>query len=313
MTVLSILFMFAAAVLLVLAFERLAPARAARLALAIERRRAGLRLHRATVRGAAMPYLEGGSGEPVVLLHGFAADKDNFTRIAGFLTRRCRVLIPDLPGFGEAGRDPQAGYGIVDQVEHLHAFLDQLGLSRVHLGGNSMGGFIAAQFAARHPALVASLWLLDAAGTAAAYDTPTVRGYQASGEMPLLLRSPDQFDALVRTCTARRIFIPWCIRHQLGRRGFADLALHTRIMQQVHASPLLEQQFAHIDTPALIVWGAADRVLNPAGAAALQALLPDSRAIVLPGIGHLPMLEAPRRCAADYLSFLRALAHRLSL
>ena len=299
MTLLSIFSLLAAAVLLVLAGERGGLLRIGR--------RAGLHPRRATVRGAAAPYLEGGSGEPVVLLHGFAADKDNFTRIAGLLARRYRVLIPDLPGFGEAGRDPQTGYAIADQVEHLHAFLLQLGLARVHLGGNSMGGFIAAQFAARYPALVASLWLLDAAGTAAAYDTPIIRAYRAGGEMPLLLRSPDQFDALVRISTGRRVFIPWCLRDQLGRRGAADLALHTRIMQQMHASPLLEQQFARIDTPALIVWGGADQVLNPTGAAALQALLPDSRVIVLPGVGHLPMLEAPRRCASDYLAFLRGL------
>lgn len=286
------------------AFERLAPARAARLALALERRRCRLSLRSAAIPGALMPYLEGGSGAPVVLLHGFAADKDNFTRAAGHLTGAYRVVIPDLPGFGDASRDPQASYGIDDQVANLKAFLDALGLSRVHLGGNSMGGFIAARFAQRHPGMVASLWLLDAAGTEAAYDNALLRRYRDTGEMPLLLRSPAQFDHLLRATMARRVFIPWSIRHELARRGAADFALHTRIMREVHASPLLA---GSIGAPALVVWGENDQILSPAGAAALQAILPDSRMIVMPGIGHLPMVEAPRAAARAYRTFLGAL------
>ena len=75
-----------------------------------------------------MPYLEGGQGEPLVLIHGFSADKDNFTRVARFLTPHYRVICPDLPGFGDATRDPSARHGIADQVTRLKAFLGALGI-----------------------------------------------------------------------------------------------------------------------------------------------------------------------------------------
>ena len=91
----------------------------------------------------------------------------------------------------------------------------------------------------------------------------------------------------------------------LGKRGAADFALHTRIMQQVMQSPLLEARFTAIAAPALIVWGEQDAVVDPAGAPALKAIMPNSEVVMMPGIGHLPMLEAPRQSAQAYLAFLR--------
>lgn len=308
MSLLYLLVAAGAVLLALLAFDHLAPRTAARFATGLDRMRAGLRAHRLQVGAASMPYLDGGRGDTIVLVHGFGGDKDNFTRAARFLTRSYRVLIPDLPGFGEASRDPAAGYAIADQVARLHAFLQSLGVGRVHLGGNSMGGFIVAEYAARYPAQVASLWLLDAAGTAAAYDNALFRHYQQSGAMPLLLRSPDDFEALLRACTFRPpALLPHSVKWQLGQRGAADFALHARIMAEMTASPLLEQQFSAIATPALIVWGDQDSILNPAGAAALHALMPNSEVVMMANLGHLPMLEAPRASAERYLAFLQRL------
>jgi len=304
-TVAILLAALAAALLL---FERAAPLAAARLGMALERRRAGLRRRDGALPGFNMPYLEGGAGEALVLVHGFAGDKDNFTRIARFLTPRYRVLIPDLPGFGEAGRAPQAGYAIADQVERLRVFLDRHAPGRVHLGGNSMGGYIAAQFAACHPQRVASVWLLDAAGTAAAQSSAVLDTYRDSGAMPLLVPAERDFARLLAYSAHRKFFLPYSVRTALARRAAADFALHTQIMRQVVASPLLERQYHGLRTPALIVWGEQDRILHPSGAAALAALFGRHRVILMPGIGHLPMLEAPRRSAMDYLAFRRQLA-----
>lgn len=296
-----------------IAFERVAPLLAARLGMGLERRRSGLRLRGVQVQAPSqpqsfgMPYLEGGSGETLVLIHGFGGDKDNFTRMARFLTPHYRVLCPDLPGFGDASRHADADYAIAAQVERLRAYLDQVAPGRVHLGGNSMGGFIAAQFAATYPQRVASLWLLDAAGTEAAQGSDILRGYRDTGAMPLLVRQPADFATLIASATHHAPFLPYCVRTALGRRAAADFALHSRIMQQLATAPLLEQQYRQLATPALIVWGDCDRILHPSGAAALQALFRNNRVLLMPGIGHLPMLEAPRRSAQDYLDFRRAL------
>ena len=289
----------------VLVFEYLLPGPAARFWIGLERRRAGLALKRQRLAGGIeMPYLDGGRGEALLLVHGFGGDKDNFTRIAGVLRRHCRVIVPDLPGFGDASRDAQAGHTIADQVERLHAFAAALGLHTFHLGGNSMGGFIAAEYAARHPQQVESLWLIDPAGTAAAQDTPMVRQYLAGGDFPLLLGSTDGIDTLLEAIASKPPLLPPSVKTVLARRAVADHALHRRILDEVaHASPTLEDRLPRITAPTLVVWGADDRVLSPRGAEVLHERLPRSRVVLMPGIGHVPMMEAPRATAADYLRF----------
>jgi pimeloyl-ACP methyl ester carboxylesterase len=283
--------------------NRVFPRQAAKAGIGLERWRSCLDSKIATIPGATMPYLEGGCGEPLVLIHGFGGDKDNFTRIARFLTPHYHLIIPDLPGFGDASRDPEASYQVTDQVKNLCEFLNVLGLKRVHLGGNSMGGFIVCQFAAEQPERVASLWLLNAAGTEPAYESDLLKHYLATGELPMLLHSAGDFKKLMQMTTHKPPFLPYSIRSTLARRSVADFDLHSEIMRQVTASPMLETQFKTIDTPTLIVWGNEDQILHPAGAAALQSLLPNSEVRMMANIGHLPMLEAPRRTARDYIRY----------
>ncbi|MES3024830.1 MAG: alpha/beta fold hydrolase [Pseudomonadota bacterium] len=301
------LYLLLAALAVLFLATRLAPELLTRLGLGAERRFGGLSTRTARVGKFDMPYLEGGKGEALMLIHGFAGDKDNFTRIARFLTPHHRVLIPDLPGFGDATRDIDANYFMSDQVGRLHAFLTQLGVKRVHLGGNSMGGFIAAQFAATYPEMVGSVWLIDAAGTEAAHDTPLLRHYEKTGEMPLLVKDEPAFDALMAATMHKVPYFPRFVRRVLARRAIRDFALHTRILQQLTSSTVLEVQFARLATPALIVWGAQDRILSPKGAGALALLFPNSKVHIIEGLGHLPMLEAPKSVAQEYLAFRRTL------
>lgn len=305
MTFITLTLLVVALVAVVLALEYLAPVPMARFWLGLERWRAGLTLKRQRLpNGIEMPYLEGGHGDVLLLVHGFGGDKDNFTHIAGVLRRHHRVIVPDLPGFGDATRDARARHTIADQVAHLHDFATALGLSRFHLGGNSMGGFIAAEYAARHPQQIRSLWLIDPAGTAAVQDTAMVQRYLSSGEFPLLLRSTDAIDALLEAIASRPPLLPPSVKTALARRAVADHALHRRILDDVvHGSPTLEERLPHIVAPTLIVWGAEDKVLHPRGAAVLHERLPLSRVVLMAGIGHVPMMEAPRQTAADYLQF----------
>ena len=283
------------------------PRRAARGWLRLERALAGLAEREARVDQFTLPYLQGGRGETLVLVHGFGGDKDNFTRLTRHLTPQLRVIVPDLPGFGAASRDPAASYRIDVQVARLRSFLMGLGLERCHLGGNSMGGFITAQYAATYPDAVQSLWLLDAAGCAAAYDNAIGRRYLASGEVPLLVRSPADFAALYAAVMQHAPWLPHSLRHELAHRAVADFALHTRIFREfARESPTLEDRYAAIRAPTLIVWGREDRMLSPAAAPVMAALIPRNEVIVMPDTGHLPMLERPRATANAYLCFLAA-------
>jgi pimeloyl-ACP methyl ester carboxylesterase len=304
----TIVYVLAAALAVLFVVSLAAPEGLTALGLALERRISGLTTRHARVDGFDIPYLEGGSGEVLLLIHGFGGDKDNFTRIARFLTPHYRVLIPDLPGFGDASRDPKASYGMADQVARIHSFMTQLGITRFHMGGNSMGGFISAQFAVPYGHMVQSLWLLDPGGTAASHSSALMLHYQKTGANPLLVQRVEDFNETIHATTHKTPFVPRVARVALGRRAVADFELHTSIMRQLADSPLLEQSYQPMDTPALIVWGKEDQILSPAGAESFRQLFPNSTVILMDGIGHLPMAEAPAQTARDYLAYRARLA-----
>src|SRR5690242_17628411 len=103
-------------------FVYLAPEKATRLAIDAERDRSGLARKEIDLPGGLhYVYLEGGQGEPVMLLHGFGANKDNFTRVARFLTPHYRVILPDHIGFGESAHPQDADYSPTAQAQRLHA------------------------------------------------------------------------------------------------------------------------------------------------------------------------------------------------
>lgn len=290
------------------AFDYLAPYTAARTGLSLEQRRSGLNESRASIPGFEMAYLEGGQGEPLLLIHGFGADKNNFTRVARFLTPHYRVIAPDLPGFGAATRSDTATYTIAEQVERLRQFAQGLGLKRVHLGGSSMGGHIATTWAGKYPEEVVSLWLLAPGGTAAAFDSELRREFQRTGEILLVAKTPEEHARVRAFVMAQEPWLPHSLKRVLGERAAADYALHSKIFNTLRQEPPVETLFQRIDAPALIVWGTEDRALNPRGADTLKVMMPAARVILMPGIGHLPMIEAVRQSAEDYLAFRHNLA-----
>lgn len=292
------------ALLAVTAGGRLFPRAVARATAALDRWRCGLTLQQCPVSGFDIPYLEGGSGEPLILVHGFGGQKENFSHVAAELCRRNHVYIPDLPGFGGATRNPQADYHIEAQAARLMAFADAIGVQRMHLGGNSMGGFIAAECAARYPQRVASLWLIGSAGVPAAKESETIRRFRTTGEWPHLIRQPSDFDKLLHAVMVRPPFMPYAVRHVLAQRGVADCELHRRIAQQALGESVpLNQRYEHLATPTLIVWGTEDSVIDPSSVEGFQALFPNSRVHLMQGCGHAPMIEAPGDAAKAYQDF----------
>lgn len=286
----------------------LAPERTVRAALALERALSGLSRHEVDVDGLRIAYLEGGQGEVLLLLHGFGADKDNWTRIARRLTPHYRVIAPDLPGFGESSSPPDARYRYQDQVPRIAAFLDALGIDRVHVGGSSMGGYFAAGLAARHPGRVASAWLLAPGGVAAAQPSEMMQRIAAGQGVVLLPKSRTEYDALIDFVMSDPPWLPGFYIEALSRRAAAREPLWRRIFDDIRLhSPPLEDEVRGLATPTLIHWGEQDRVLHVSGARVLADAMPNAEVVVLPGVGHLPMLEAERRVAKDYLRFRKRL------
>ena len=149
---------------MVFAFYHLFPGAVFEIARDMERGLADIEQRSLDIGTLHMEYLEGGQGDVLVLLHGFGGDKDNWTRVAKYLTPHFRVVAPDLPGFGDSSKDLEAIYTVASQVDRLHAFLSALDIQAFHLGGNSMGGYIAGFYTVKFPREVLSLWLLAPGG-----------------------------------------------------------------------------------------------------------------------------------------------------
>ena len=280
------------------------PDRVAELAADAERRSAGLVRKEVDVGQFHIAYLEGGQGDPLVLVHGFGADKDNWTRVAKYLTPHYRVIAPDLPGFGESSKPENLSYSFDAQVEYLHAIATGLGLSKVALGGNSMGGCIAALYGAKYPDEVQSLWLVAPACVSTARTSEFGKMLTNGGGNPLLARTPEDFDRTVHFVMSDPPFIPGSIKRVLASRAAANYPLHTRIFAELLASnSALEPRVTGLPIPTRVLWGDQDRALDVSGAEILGRLMPKASVTVLPGIGHLPMIEQPRKAAEDYLRF----------
>ena len=284
-------------------FFYLAPEKTTKLLIDIERKRSGLMRKEITLPGELhYVYLEGGQGEPLVLLHGFGANKDTFIRVARFLTPHYRVIIPDHIGFGESSHPQNANYSAGVQAVRIRTLAQALGVTKLHLGGNSMGGQISMMYAALYPDEVESLWLLDPGGVWSAPSSGLREIIVKTGENPLMARSKDEFAKIFAFVMADPPFIPRPMLNVIAQERIHNYELEKRIFKEITADSA-EKYVTGLKTPTLIVFGDKDRVINPATAEVLHKLMPRSEVIIMKGLGHLPMIEQPRKSAEDYLKF----------
>jgi len=253
-------------------------------------------------------YLEGGSGETIVLLHGIFAEKDHWVDFARTLTGRYHVIAPDLPGFGESSRLPEQRYDYAAQTERLKTLLDTLDVRRVHLAGNSMGGTLAALFAIEHPERVASVALIGAPHGIRSSVPSRMDGLVDAGKSPLIAHNAAEFEQMMDLVFSQRPFLPYPILHATQANAVRNADSNLRLWNaQLKDRYLLDSRIAELQQPTLVLWGGSDQVFNASGAQALRTRLHNPHVEVLPGVGHLPMMEAPQATARMYAQFLETL------
>jgi pimeloyl-ACP methyl ester carboxylesterase len=271
-----------------------------------ERNAAGLKQNSIQVNGLRIEYLEGGKGDPLVLLHGFGANKDNWTRFAKHLTSHFRVIAPDLPGFGESSLAPDGVYTIRAQAKRLKAFLQALGIKSLHLGGNSMGGNIAGAYASLYPEDLKTLLLIAPGGIVSSEPSEMYLRLKDGKPNPLVAESIEDYERLLDFVFVKKPFIPRAIKKHLIQEAIEHQSLNRKIFNQLRSSddPPLEAMLKGIPVPTLVVWGGQDRVLHVSGAIILEAVMPDAKTEVMNSVGHLPMIEKPEETAALYSGFI---------
>jgi pimeloyl-ACP methyl ester carboxylesterase len=288
----------------------LAPETAFHVATNLDRQRAGLvRKEIQLPEEGRLVYLEGGKGEPLLLLHGIGCNKDYFNRTARFLTAKYHVIAPDLLGFGESSRPPQGDYSPAAQARRLKTMMQALGIKGMDVAGHSMGGQVAMTYAALYPGEVKSLWLIDPAGIWSAPESDLEKRNREEGRNVGIVHNVDEARKITAYIMRHPPYIPGPLFKVMAQERIHNAALEERIYKQIMADSI-EKRIRGITIPTLIVWGENDTVINPATAGILHKLLPNSQVIVMPDTGHFAMLERPERTVKDYLRFQRKLSKK---
>ncbi len=288
-----------------------APGQTAEFAISMERSRSGLDEQVVSIKGEPWPYLEGGpeEAEVIVLLHGFGGDKDNWTRFSKALTDRYRLLIPDLPGFGETNRNWSQDYSIPEQARRLDEFLSMMDLDAVHLVGHSMGGHLAAFYTGQHPDRVKSLGLVTNGGLESPEPGELAEIIANGGDNVLIPRTREEFRKLVAFASYEPPFIPWPVNHYVADQAIAEAEFKQYILgflwqdDSADLEPILPQ----ISAPVFVLWGRHDRLIHVSTVDVIRTLKPDASIVIMEEAGHLPILEAPGESAGHYTDFLGAL------
>lgn len=269
---------------------------------------AGLKRHEATLDGQRISYLDNErdkAARTVMFVHGFGDSSASWMFMARlFRDGDYRIIIPDLPGFGRSSRNPDADYGYAAQASRLFLLLQSLKVGSVHLVGNSMGGGVVGQMALMKPQVVASLTLIDAAGVhtrATDLDREVLKGSNF-----LIPKTPEDLPRLLDFAMAKRPIMSQPIIDYMAARAVADNVLHSRIFYQVLMPDVgfLTLSLADIKAPTLVIWGEKDRLLHVENGRVFARYIPRARLVVLPGLGHMPMAEAPEETGAAILKFI---------
>jgi pimeloyl-ACP methyl ester carboxylesterase len=272
-----------------------------------------MRVERAFVGGTGIHLVDAGprDAEAVLLIHGITATHRYWRDNIEHLARRRRVIALDLPGFGRSDK-PDAPYTTDYFVNCIAGLLDERGIARAHVVGNSMGGQIAMLFALRLPTRLDRLVLVDPAGVTA---WPARLMDLAIGGASLALR-PIGAPPVPVAALAVLFRMVFPNRPDLaGRyvRAYAaavrspEFPLHfragVRAARGVLATPLRERA-REIGAPTLIVWGARDRLLPVTAARPLRKAIPHARLLIYKHSGHCPMVDQPARWNRDVEAFL---------
>ena len=244
------------------------------------------------------------TGEPLLLIHGFGGNKDNFTRIADKL-EGYHLIIPDLLGFGNSSKPMAADYRADAQATRLHELMQAKGLSSgVHVGGNSMGGAISVAYAAKYPTEVKSLWLIDSAGFWSAGLPKSLEGATLENN-PLLIDNKEDFYKMYDFVMYKPPYIPKSVKAVFAQERLNNKALDAKILEQIVTDNVEERAeiIAEYKIPTLVVWGEQDQVIKPETVELIKEIIPQAQVITMPNIGHVPMIEAVKQTAADYKKF----------
>lgn len=258
-----------------------------------------------------MVYLERGTPGPenptIVLIHGFAAMKENWGLWLQRLPRHWHLLAPDLPGFGESDYRPEACYRYETQARRLGQWLAGFDTDNIHLAGSSMGGAIAAVLAHTLDPAPCSLTLLNSAGIPEHAEADVHAPFKPDRDGILI---PRNWKGVYRMFNSVGNGKPTISGLAMAGLLGPDLLGRTEALRHIFgdmvADALAPARYLGPETPPLQVqWGDRDVITPTRCVDWFRSATPQAEIHMFRGVGHLPMLETPGRSAAALENFIR--------
>ncbi len=252
------------------------------------------------LNGRPVALRHGGDGPPFVYLHSTLGESMKWLPFHDLWARHFTVCSPLHPGFGKSGGFEDIT-SIEDMAFHYVELFDALGFDEpVILGGASLGGWIAAEFAVRWPERVKSLWLSGAPGL-----------WVEEEPLPDLFRRLEDNEALRQMLfhephgPMADVVLGGEPNEEQILNAFQAMTVLARLVWERPYSPRLAARLQRIECPVLLLWGEQDRLVPLAYGRAYQKALPRAELKVLPRCGHLPMFEQEKEFVEAVLNFCR--------
>jgi len=249
----------------------------------------------------------------IILIHGANASLHTWEPLVKRLGETYRVVTLDLPGHGLTGAIPDTDYSAQGMMDAVDVVAAKLGLDHFILGGNSMGGWVAWRYALAQPARVDALLLINAAGM-------PLRPGEKRPESNVGFRVLEYpFGRWLATRVTPRMLVEQSLRGSVEKQEIVDDAMIDRYWEllrfpgnraatvlraRMDREPAMAARVGEIKAPTLILFGDKDRLINPSAAKTFNERIAGSEIVILPGIGHLPMEEAPDATANAIADFL---------
>jgi abhydrolase domain-containing protein 6 len=290
------------------------PVRSFELAMAAGRARAGVAERFVEIDGRRWRVLDTASAPATddarrtcLVLHGLGTTAEAMMEVARMLPATHRVVIPDLPGFGDHAPHGDAPHDWRLYIDAIERFRIHEELGQVDVVGTSMGGALAAAYAATHPGAVRRIVLLSPAGVVAPRQNDFMARV-AAGELPLDIKDDASFDEMLRLNFPKPPPIPAPVRAEFIARAVERRDAFLRIVEDLR--PFLvhgvEPMMADIKVPALVLYGSLDLITDPSMIEVWQAGLPSMEGEVLDDAGHVLLYDKPAEVGERMRAFLGA-------
>lgn len=253
------------------------------------------------IDGMQVHYRIEGKGMPIVLIHGTGASLHTWDDWTLKLKENYQVIRMDLPAFGLTGPNKSGDYSIKHYTQFLEEFVVKMKLDSMFLAGNSLGGNIAWNYASKNPEKVQKLILVDASGLPTNKPQPWIFKMAKTPVLSKLflyitprsiiednLKQVYEDDTKISDALITR-FHDMALREG-NRKAFVDRAKIDFTISEASK----KEQLQNIQTPTLLIWGAKDTWIPLDNGKRMDALLPNSKLVVLQNSGHVPMEENPK-------------------